>query len=60
MIIRALGQSEDLATRSSVQVVEAVNKAIRSSEVIAAYRLPSRDTILMFEGKAVEFIKDTI
>ena len=40
--------------------MEAANKAIGSSEVIAARRLPSGDTILTFEGKAVEFTKDTI
>ena len=59
-IIQAPGRSKDFAKRSSVQVIEVVNKAIGSSEVIAACYLPSNDTILIFEGKVAEFIKDTI
>jgi len=39
--------------------VEAANKAIGGSSVVAARRLPSGDTILTFEGKAEEHTKDT-
>jgi hypothetical protein len=60
VIIKAQDQSEDLARRSPIQVVEAANKAIGGSDVIAARRLPSGDTILTFEGKAEEYTKDTI
>ena len=59
VIVKALGQGEDLARRSSVEVVEAANKAIGGSSVVAARRLPSGDTILTFEGKAEEHAKDT-
>ena len=59
VVIKAPGQSEDLAQRSSTQVVEVVNRAIRGSDVIAARRLPSGDTILTFERKAEEYTKDT-
>jgi hypothetical protein len=59
VIIRAPGQSEDLAQRSSIEVVEAANRAIRGSDVVAAHRLPSGDTILTFEGKAEEYTKET-
>ena len=59
VIVKAPGQGEDLARRSSVEVVEAANKAIGGSSVVAARRLPSGDTILTFEGKAEEHTKDT-
>jgi hypothetical protein len=59
VIIKAPGQSEDLAQRSSVEVVEATNKAIGGKDVVAARRLPSGDTILTFEGKASEYTKET-
>ena len=59
MIVKALGQGEDLAQRSSVKVMEAANKAIRGSSVVVARRLPSGDIILMFKGKAEEHTKDT-
>ena len=39
--------------------MEAANKAIGGSSVVAARRLPSGDTILTFEGKAEEHTKDT-
>ena len=60
MIIWTLGQKKDLAKRSLVQVIEVVNKVIRSSKVIIAYCLPGSNIILIFEGKVIEFIKDTI
>jgi hypothetical protein len=59
VIIKAPGQGEDLAQRSSIQVVEAANRAIGGSSVVAARRLPSGDTILTFEGKADEYTKET-
>ena len=59
VVIKAPGQSEDLAQRSSTQAVEVVNRAIRGSDVIAARRLPSGDTILTFERKSEEYTKDT-
>jgi hypothetical protein len=48
VIIKAPGQGEDLAQRSSIQVVEAANRAIGGSSVVAARRLPSGDTIPVF------------
>jgi hypothetical protein len=59
VVIKALGQSEDLARRTSVEVVQAANTAIGGSKVVAARRLPSGDTILTFAGKAEEYTKDT-
>jgi hypothetical protein len=59
VIIKAPGQSEDLARRSSVEVVEATNRAMGGSDVVAARRLPSGDTILTFEGKATEHTENT-
>ena len=59
MIVKALGQGEDLAQRSSVKVMKAANKAIRGSSVIIAHQLPSGDIILTFKGKAEEHTKDT-
>jgi hypothetical protein len=58
VIIKAPGQSEDLAQRSSVQVVEATNRAIGGNSVVAARRLPSGDTILTFEGKTEEYTRE--
>jgi hypothetical protein len=60
VIIKALGQGEDLAQRSSIQVVDAANRAIGGSSVVAARRLPSGDIILSFEGKADESTKETV
>jgi hypothetical protein len=59
VIVKAPGQSEDLAQRSSIQVVEAANRAIGGSSVIAARRLPSGDTILTFQGKTEEYTRET-
>jgi hypothetical protein len=60
VVIKALGQSEDLARRTSVEVVQATNTAIGGgSKVVAARRLPSGDTILTFADKAEEYTKDT-
>jgi hypothetical protein len=60
VVIKALGQSEDLAWRTLVEVVQATNTAIRGSKVVAACRLPSGDTILTFSGKVEEYTKDTV
>jgi hypothetical protein len=57
-VIKALGQSEDLARRTSVEVVQVMNIAIGGSKVVAARRLPSSDTILTFARKAEEYTKD--
>jgi hypothetical protein len=59
VIIKAPGAGEDLAQRSSIQVVDAANRAIGGSSVVAARRLPSGDIILSFEGKADESTKET-
>jgi hypothetical protein len=47
--IRAEKQTEDLARRSAVEVVAAVNTAIGTGDVVATRRLPSGDTILTFQ-----------
>jgi hypothetical protein len=47
--IRAENQTEDLARRSAVEVVAAVNTAIGTGDVVATRRLPSGDTILTFQ-----------
>ena len=46
--IRAEGQAADLALRTLVEVVQAANTVLGTSEVVATCRLPSRDTILIF------------
>jgi hypothetical protein len=49
--IKAPRQSEDLARRSLIQTVEAVNKAIGSESMMAArQRMRSGDTVLTFSG----------
>jgi hypothetical protein len=57
--IKAPGQSEDLAKRTPVQVVEAANKAIGSESIIAARRMPSGDTVLTFSRSADLYIGNT-
>lgn len=47
--IRAEKQTEDLARRSAVEVVSAVNRVISTGEVVATRRLPSGDIILTFQ-----------
>ena len=47
--IRAENQTADLARRSAVEVVAAVNTAIGTGDVVATRRLPSGDTILTFQ-----------
>jgi hypothetical protein len=59
VIIRAPDQSEDLTQRSSIKVIEAANRAIRGSNIVMVYWLPSSNTILIFKGKAEEYTKET-
>jgi len=59
VVIRAPGQGEDLANRTAVQVVEAVNKAMGSEGAVAARRLRSGDTVLTFSNNAENYTKDT-
>jgi hypothetical protein len=59
VVIRAPGQNDDLAKRTPVQVVEAVNKAIGTDSVVAARRMPSGDTILTFNDSAEGYTKQT-
>jgi hypothetical protein len=59
VVIRAPGQGEDLAKRSAVQVVEAVNKAMGSEGAVAARRMHSGDTVLTFTTNAENYTKDT-
>ena len=42
-------QQEDLAKRSSIQVVKAINRAISIESALAVYRLPSRDIVVTFD-----------
>jgi hypothetical protein len=49
--IRAEKQTEDLARRSAVEVVSAVNTTLAAGEVIATRRLPSGDIILTFQDE---------
>jgi hypothetical protein len=61
VVIKALGQSEDLTRRTSVEVVQATNIVIRGgSKVVVARRLPSGDIILTFADKVEEYIKDIV
>ena len=46
--IRVEGQVVDHALQTLVEVVQAVNTVLGTSEVVATRRLPSRDTILIF------------
>ena len=59
VVVKAPGQTEDLAQRSLIEVIQATNKAIRGNKALVARRLPSGDIILTFEGKAEEYTKDT-
>src|SRR6201999_814316 len=59
VVMRASGQREDLANRTAVQVVEAVNKAIGSEGAVAARRMRSGDTVLTFNNNAENYTKDT-
>ena len=59
VIVQVPKQQEDLAKRSSIQVVEAVNKAIGAGSALAVRRLPSGDTIIIFDQKAESYTKDT-
>ena len=47
--IRAENQAEDLARRSAVEVIAAVNTAIGTGEAVATRRLPSGDIVLTFQ-----------
>ena len=47
--IRAEKLTEDLARRSAVEVVAAVNTAIGTNDAVATRRLPSGDVILTFQ-----------
>ena len=47
--IRAEGQVADLALQTLVEVVQAANTVLGTSKVVATRRLPSRDTILIFQ-----------
>ena len=59
VIVQVLEQQEDLVKRSSIQVVEVVNKAIRAGSALIVRRLPSRDTVITFDQKAESYTKDT-
>ena len=58
VVIQALGQGEDLAKRTVVQVVEAVNKAIGSEDTVAVQRIYSSDTVLTFMTNTTNYIKN--
>jgi hypothetical protein len=59
VVIRAPEQGEDLAQRTAVQVVEAVNRAMGSDGAVAARRMRSGDTVLTFKGNAEGYTKNT-
>ena len=49
LLIRNVNPPEDLARRSAVEVVAAVNSAIGTNDAVATRRLPSGDVILTFQ-----------
>ena len=59
MIIRVPEQQEDLAKRSSIQVVKTINRAIGIESTLVVHKLPSRDTVITFDQTTETFIKDT-
>ena len=46
--IRVEGQAADLVLQTLVEVVQAANTVLSTSEVVVTCRLPSRDIILIF------------
>jgi hypothetical protein len=59
VIIRAPGQNDDLAKRTPVQVVEAINKAIGTDSIVTVRRMLSGDTILIFNDSTEGYTKQT-
>jgi hypothetical protein len=59
VVIRAPGQNDNLAKRTPVQVVEAINKAIGTDSIIVARRMLSGDTILTFNDSTEGYTKQT-
>jgi hypothetical protein len=50
----------DASLRTSIEVVRAVNSALENSEIIAAWRFQSGDTLIIFnEGAKTYKIDDT-
>jgi hypothetical protein len=59
IVIRALGQNNNLAKRIPVQVVEAINKAIGTDSIVIVRRILSSDTILIFNNSTEGYTKQT-
>ena len=60
IVIKAIDQALKLVARTLVKVVKVVNKAIRdgSGRAVAARRIPSKDTVLIFNNNTDIIIKD--
>ena len=48
-----------MAKRTLAQMVKAVNKVIGEDSVVAARRIQSRDTVLMFTSNTEGYTKET-
>jgi hypothetical protein len=63
IVVKATDLAPELAARTSVEIVEAVNKAMGggsgSGRAVAARRMPSGDTVLTFSSNTDTITKDT-